>query len=76
MSNQKNKPKKQLKNYIQFTGLAFQMGITFYLASYFGNKLDERNAFNKPYFTIVFIIFALVISIYFLIKQLKFINKK
>jgi Putative F0F1-ATPase subunit Ca2+/Mg2+ transporter len=75
MSNLK-KPKKQLKNYLQFTGLAFQMGITFYLAAYFGRKLDAHFQLHKNYFTFGFIIVAMILSLYLITKQLKYLNKK
>ncbi len=71
-----NKPKKQLNPYIQFTGIGFQMGVTFYLAAYFGKKLDAKYQLPKPYFTIGFILLGLIISIYNLVNQLKHLNKK
>ena len=75
MSNPK-KPKKQLKNYLQLTGLAFQMGIIFYAASYFGKKLDAHFNFNKNYITLILIVFGMLLSLYLITKQLKQINKK
>ncbi len=75
MSNLK-KPKKQLKNYLQFTGLAFQMGITFYAAAYFGKKLDAHYKLDKNYITLSFIIIGMVLSLYLIIKQLNRLNKK
>ena len=75
MSNLK-KPKRPLKNYLQFTGLAFQMGIIFYAAAYFGKKLDARFDFSKNYITLSLIVFGMILSLYLITKQLKQINKK
>jgi len=75
MSTQK-KPKRRLNSYIQFTGVAFQMGVTFYLAAFFGKKLDAKYQLQKPYFTVSLILLGLIVSIYNLVKQLKRINKK
>lgn len=74
MSNPK-KPKKQLKNYLQLTGLAFQMGIIFYAAAYFGKKLDAHFQFHKNYITFGLIIFGMILTIYLITKQLKDLNK-
>jgi len=75
MSNLK-KPKKQLKNYLQFTGLAFQMGIIFYVAAYFGKKLDAHFNFNKNYITLSLIVLGMILTLYLITKQLKRLNKK
>jgi len=52
------------------------MGITFYLAAYFGKRLDAKYQLPKPYFTIGFILLGLIVSIYNLVSQLKNISKK
>jgi len=75
MSNLK-KPKKQLKNYLQFTGLAFQMGIIFYAAAYFGKKLDAHFQFHKNYITLSFIMLGMILTLHLITKQLKRLNKK
>ena len=68
--------RKQLNKYLQLTGVAFQMGITMYLGVYFGKWLDTYfQTFNKTY-TIILTLFALFISIWSVLAQLKKINNK
>jgi F0F1-type ATP synthase assembly protein I len=55
--------------------LASQMGITIYLGAYFGKLLDQKYHNEKPWFTIVGILSALVLSLLSLIKQLNRLNK-
>jgi membrane protein DedA with SNARE-associated domain len=73
--NNQNK-KKQLNKYLQLTGVAFQMGITIYLGAYFGKKLDVYFQSNNKTFTIVLTLFALAVSIWSVLAQLKRINDK
>ena len=46
------------------------MGGTIFLI-YFGEALDKKYVFDKKYFTIVFVLIAVFVSLYLLIKQLK-----
>jgi F0F1-type ATP synthase assembly protein I len=55
--------------------LASQMGITIYLGAYFGKRLDQNYLNEKPWFTIIGILLALVLSLLSLIKQLNRLNK-
>lgn len=72
----KSKRKKQLHKFAQLTGVAFQMGITIYLGAYFGKKLDLHFETSNKIFTLVLTLFALVVSLYSVIQQLKKINDK
>ena len=47
------------------------MGGTIFLAAYFGGALDKKYIFDKKYFTIVFVLISVFVSLYLLIKQLK-----
>ncbi len=71
MSKNKTKKKKQLNKYLILTSISFQMGVTFYLGSYIGSLLDKKYNLEKNYFTILFVLLALFISIYNITKQLK-----
>ncbi len=71
MSKNKTKKKKQLNKYLVLTSIPFQMGLTFYLGSYIGSLLDKKYNLEKNYFTILFVLLALFISIYNITKQLK-----
>ena len=71
MSKNKTKRKKQLNKYLILTSISFQMGATFYLGSYIGSFLDKQYNLEKNYYTILFVLLALFISIYNITKQLK-----
>ena len=75
-SKENQKPGKQLKNVAILSGVAFQMGITIYLGAYFGKKLDVYFQSNNKTFTIVLTLFALAVSIWSVLAQLKRINDK
>ncbi|MCC8359572.1 AtpZ/AtpI family protein [Salinimicrobium sediminilitoris] len=75
MKEEKNKDKNsQLKNWAVFTGIAFQMGATIFICAWIGKKLDERYPMEKNWFTIGFVLFGLVASVYVVLKQLKRYN--
>ena len=78
MQMSKNQPqkKKPLNKFIRLTGVGLQMGITIYVAAYFGKKIDAHYQFEKKYITILFIIIGFVGSLVSLMVQLKKINEK
>lgn len=69
-----NNRKSQLKNWAIFSGIAFQMGATIFVCAWIGKKLDERYPMEKNWFTIGFVLFGLVASVYVILKQLKRYN--
>lgn len=69
-----NNKKSQLKNWAIFSGIAFQMGATIFVCAWIGKKLDERYPMEKNWFTIGFVLFGLVASVYVVLKQLKRYN--
>ncbi|MEJ6794325.1 MAG: AtpZ/AtpI family protein [Flavobacteriales bacterium] len=73
--NKKKSKKKQPNRFIALSMLASQMGITIYLGAYFGKRLDQNYLNEKPWFTIIGILSALVLSLLSLIKQLNRLNK-
>lgn len=73
MSPQKSK-KQLLFNYARYSSIAFQMLAIILLGVYAGIKLDRWIHWNKPVFTILLSIISVVISIYFVTKDL--IKKK
>ena len=74
MKEEKDNKKSQLKNWAIFTGIAFQMGATIFVCAWIGKKLDERYPSGKNWFTIGFVLFGLVASVYVVLKQLKRYN--
>ncbi len=69
-----SKPKNQTKYWLSLTGIAVQMGVIIYLGAWFGGWLDEKYQKDNNIFTIVFTLFAVVISMYLVIKQTKKLN--
>lgn len=57
------------------TGIAIQMGTTIFLGAYFGKMLDEKYPSGKKWFTMGLTIFAVFISLYLVLQQLKKLNK-
>lgn len=74
MSNNKNSQKKQLKNALVLTGVAFQMGITIYLFVLLGKWLDATYNDGNKGFIIVATLAGVGISLYLVVKQLNRLN--
>lgn len=73
--NQPPKKKKPLNQWISLTSIAFQMGATILLMAWFGKKIDSNFRFEKPWWTIFFVLLGVVVSVYSVIKQLKKLNQ-
>ena len=74
--NKKPKSKKKQRNrFLALSSLPFQMGITIYLGAHFGKYLDQKYLTEKPWFTILCVFLALIVSLYSVIQQLNRINK-
>ena len=73
MENKKNK-KKQPKRFIVLIAVASQMGVTIFLGAYLGKYLDAKYQADKAWFTIALTLFALLISLYSVLKTLKRLN--
>ena len=69
MTQKKFQP-KQLSKLLKFTSIGVQLGVTIYLAAYFGKKLDVYFGFEKV-LTLSLVLIAFVISMYSMIQQLK-----
>lgn len=52
------------------------MGVMMYLASLAGNYFDVKFSFEKPWFSLFFIIIALVVFVLMLMKQLNKLNNE
>lgn len=70
----KNEKKSQLKNWAIFTGIAFEMGGTIFVCAWLGQKMDERYPSNNNWFTLGFVLFGLLASVFLVLKQLKKFN--
>lgn len=56
-------------NYVKYTSIAFQMGITVFVGAYGGVKLDEYLQWGFPVFTLVFSILSVILAMYYSIKD-------
>jgi F0F1-type ATP synthase assembly protein I len=59
----------QLKPYVKYSGLAFQMIVTLVAAAYAGMWLDEKQGNENPWWTITFMVVAVIGTIYLVIKS-------
>ncbi|MAW21422.1 MAG: hypothetical protein CMD16_03390 [Flavobacteriales bacterium] len=70
------KKKKQPNKYLTLTSASLQIGIIIYLGAYLGKYLDARYNLEENWYTIFFVLLAVIVSIYNLIKQLEKINNE
>lgn len=68
------KSNNTLKSIAIFTGIAAQMGLTIFLGAYFGKWLDAKYPADKKWFTMIFTLLGVGISLYVLLKQLNKFN--
>ena len=68
-ANNHNKATSPLKQYAKYSGIAFQMMATMALSAWLGWKLDQKLELGFPVFTLVFIITAVALVLYKLVKS-------
>jgi len=68
------KSNNTLKSIAIFTGIAAQMGATIFLGAYFGKWLDLKYPADKKWFTMIFTLLGVGISLYVVLKQLNKYN--
>ena len=72
----KSKPKNQknnlspLNSYARYSGLAFQMIAIILVGVFGGIKLDDAVRWEFPVFTLVFTLLAVILSMYYAVKDL------
>ncbi|GAB5416745.1 MAG: hypothetical protein Crog3KO_27000 [Crocinitomicaceae bacterium] len=69
------KPRK-VNRFLILTGIGFQMGVTVFLGAWIGRWLDDKYPSDKKWFTIGLTIFAVVASLYSVLKQVNRLNKE
>jgi len=73
MTQPNQNPKKPFRNYVVFSGIAFQMGITIAVFTYIGLWIDQKFQNKNSLFTVIFSLIGVIGSLYTTIKQvLKF----
>ena len=72
------KPEKKSNNtrnnFARFSGIAFQMGATIFLAAYAGKWLDIKYPADKKWFTITLTLLGVALSLYNVLRQINKIN--
>lgn len=66
---------KKGNKFLVLTGVGVQMMVTIFLGAYFGRMLDEKYPADKKWFTMGLTIFAVFVSLYLVVQQLKSLNK-
>ncbi len=69
MNQPNQRPKKPFRNYIVFSGIAFQMGVTIAIFTYVGLWLDKKFPNNHRIFTVIFSLLGVIGALYSTIKQ-------
>ncbi len=70
MSKKDRKKGKPLNNFIQYSGMAIQMGVTIGLFTWLGMKIDEKNNISSSIWTAIFSLLGVGTSLYLVLKDL------
>ena len=65
----RKKPKKQLNQFVRFSGIAIQMGLTIYLGSMLGKWLDQKFPNDSELYLKICTITAVFSTMYSVIRQ-------
>lgn len=71
----KNKNQKPHNRWIVLTGAGIQMGVVIFITALLGDKIDDYLENSKPWFTLIFVLFGVFVSIYLFIKQVQNLDK-
>lgn len=72
----KNKEKKALNSYAQYSSIAIQMFVIIGLGTYIGVKLDEKIPNKYQGFTITLSLISVLLAIFFVIRKIISNSKK
>jgi len=73
LDNSKKKPRNRA---LQLSGIGIQMGATIFLGAYFGKWLDAKYPHDRNWFTILFTLLAVGLSLYIVVKDLNKMNEQ
>ncbi|MDZ7743545.1 MAG: AtpZ/AtpI family protein [Bacteroidota bacterium] len=62
--------KELLENYARYTSIAFQMIVIILIGVFGGIKLDEWVGWSFPVFTVILSILSVILSIYYVTRDL------
>lgn len=60
------------QSYLKYSGMAFQMAAILIVGALAGRELDERYQTERPYFTLILVIFAIIGAFYLTLKDFIF----
>jgi F0F1-type ATP synthase assembly protein I len=63
-------PKKSLNDYAKYSSISFQMVAIILIGVFAGVNLDKWMTNETPVFTLIFTVLAVVLAIYYVIKDL------
>jgi ATP synthase protein I len=67
--NKNQSRQNQLKPYLKYSGLGFQMIVVLVLAAWGGQALDEKAGNTNPWWTIGLMLLGVISSMYMIIKS-------
>lgn len=76
MNQMEEKPRKQVKNYVRFTGAAIQMGAIITGGALFGSWLDKKYNPQGTMYTLIFTLFSVAAAMYLIIKEVIKMSKE
>lgn len=73
---EEKKNKQGLKSYVQFSGVALQMGATIFAGAYGGKYLDAKYNVEDKWFTIGLTLGAVALSLFNVLRQVNRLNEE
>lgn len=72
----KQNKNQTFRKFLRFSGIGFQLGASMYVASLLGEWLDTKFGLETKWFSLLFVVIALVAFIYNLVRQLNKLNNE
>lgn len=76
MSDDQKKKPSSISRVARISGIGMQMAGTIFVFALIGKWLDDKYPSNKKWFTIGFVLFATVLSMYNILRQVNHMNDK
>jgi F0F1-type ATP synthase assembly protein I len=74
MPDDKKERREALRRYARLSGIGLQMGVTIFLGAQLGRYLDGKYPSDKKWWTIGLTLFAVVASLYSVLRQVNRLN--
>lgn len=76
MAAKDKKDQNKSSRFLALSGIGLQMGVIVFLGAYLGKWLDAKYPSDKKWFTIGLTLFAVVISLYSILRQVNRLNEQ